>query len=87
MFEYRLVQMELGKFNKVSELPVQNYGVYTSMLRLYISLWGVQQQDLSWRLSSVEPRTTAHLWNLSVKRQGNVLEKFQMSIKKPYRIL
>lgn len=77
--------MELGKFNKVSELPVQNYGVYMSMLRLYISLWGVQQQDLSWRLSGVEPRTTAHLWNLSVKSQGNVLEKFQMSIKNPMR--
>jgi len=73
--------MELGKLNKVSELPVENFGLYMSMLRLYISLWGVQQQNLRWRLSSVEPRITTHLWNLSV-RKGNVLEKFQMTIKK-----
>lgn len=56
-----------------------------SILRLYICLWGVQQQGLRWRLSSVEPRTTTCLWNLSVRSQGNVLEKFQMYIKKPRR--
>lgn len=43
LFECGVVQMELGVL-KISELPVEIYGVCMSMLGLHISLWGLKSR-------------------------------------------